>query len=130
MLRTAVSGNPKFFLGTDSAPHPAVAKRGGADGKGKAAAGVFTQPYATQTVLSAFEEGITQGIIKEEDVTAEKLEGFFSGFGRAFYKTSDPSKERIKLERKEEVVVESLSLGELEVVPFRAGKTTWSITWI
>jgi dihydroorotase len=80
--------------------------------------------------LSAFEEGITQGAVQEEDVTAEKLEGFFSSFGRAFYKTSDPSKERIKLERKEELVDEILSLGDLQVVPFRAGKTTWSVTWI
>ncbi|TID27527.1 homodimeric type dihydroorotase [Venturia nashicola] len=120
LLRAAVSGNPKFFLGTDSAPHPAIAKRGGADGRGKSAAGVFTQPYATQTVLSAFEEGITQGVIKEEDVTAEKLEGFFSGFGRAFYKSADSSKEKIRFERKGVSVDEILSLGELEVVPFRA----------
>lgn len=130
LLRAAVSGNPKFFLGTDSAPHPAIAKRGGADGKGKSAAGVFTQPYATQTVLSAFEEGIIQGVIKEEDVTAERLESFFSGFGRAFYKAADPSNERIKFERKEVLVDEILSLGELEVVPFRAGKPTWSVSWI
>ncbi|RDI87226.1 hypothetical protein Vi05172_g2670 [Venturia inaequalis] len=130
LLRAAVSGNPKFFLGTDSAPHPAIAKRGGATGKGKSAAGVFTQPYATQTVLSALEEGIIQSVIKEEDVTAEKLEGFFSGFGRAFYRAADPSNERIKFGRKEVLVDEVLSLGELEVVPFRAGKPTWSVSWI
>lgn len=80
--------------------------------------------------MSAFEEGITQGVIKEEDVTAEKLEGFFSGFGRAFYKASDPTNERIKFELKEVLVDEILSMGELEVVPFRAGKPTWSVTWI
>lgn len=130
LIRAAVSGNPKFFFGTDSAPHPAIAKRGGADGRGKSAAGVFTQPYATQTVLSAFEEGITQGVIREQDVTVEKLEGFFGGFGRAFYKVSDSSNERIKLERKEVLVDEILSLDDLEVVPFRAGKPTWSVTWI
>jgi dihydroorotase len=69
-------------------------------------------------------------VIKEEDVTTEKLEGFFSGFGRAFYKAPDASKEKIKIERREEIVDEILSLGDLEVVPFRAGKTTWSVTWV
>jgi len=40
----ASSGNPKFFFGSDSAPHPITSKRG----KDKIVAGVFTQPYATQ----------------------------------------------------------------------------------
>src|ERR1700712_3604913 len=64
LLKTAISGNPKFFLGTDSAPHPREAKIGGF---GKAAAGVFTQPYATQTVLDALEAGCKGEIIREED---------------------------------------------------------------
>jgi dihydroorotase len=129
LLRAAVSGNPKFFLGTDSAPHPAVAKRGGKDGRGKAAAGVFTQPYATQTVLSALEEGIEQGVIREDDVTKEKLQNFLSGFGRDFYGVPDEKGEKIVLKRGEEKVQDILGEGSLEVVPFRRGEKTWSVTW-
>ena len=129
LLRTVVSGHPKFFLGTDSAPHPAVAKRGGEGGKDKAAAGVFTQPYATQTVLDALEEGIEQKVISEGDVTNEKLEGFLSGFGRAFYRVADSTGERIVLKRKADVVLGELTAGSLEVVPFRRGQKTWKVEW-
>jgi dihydroorotase len=146
LLRATVSGNSKFFLGTDSAPHPgkadhqpsammsltmksAVAKRGGVDGKDKIAAGVFTQPYATQTVLSALEEGIDQGVIKEADVTEEKLRNFLSGFGRAFYRVPDETGEKIVIKRGEEVVQDIFSAGSIEVVPFRRGKKTWTATW-
>jgi len=88
LLKAAVSGNAKkiFFLGTDNAPRPAIAKRGGPDGKAKTAAGVFTQPYATQLVLGAVEEGINQGVLKEEKVTKEILVGFLGVNGRRFYK--------------------------------------------
>jgi dihydroorotase len=129
LLRTVVSGSPKFFLGTDSAPHPAVAKRGGPKGEDKAAAGVFTQPYATQTVLDALEEGIEQQVISEDDATVEKLEGFLSGYGKAFYRASDAKEEKIVLRRKADVVVNLLSAGELEVVPFRRGHSTWKVEW-
>jgi dihydroorotase len=130
LLRTVVSGNPKFFLGTDSAPHPAIAKRGGADGKDKAAAGVFTQPYATQTVLDALEEGIEQKVISENDVTKEKLEGLLSRFGRAFYRVPDETGEKIVLRRQADTIVGELSAGLLEVVPFRRGQKTWKVEWI
>jgi dihydroorotase len=129
LLRATVSGNPKFFLGTDSAPHPALAKRGGKDGWDKVAAGVFTQPYATQTVLSALEEGIEQGVIKETDVTEEKLSHFLSGFGRAFYKEPDVTGEKIVIRRGEELIRDIFINGSLEVVPFRRGKKTWTVSW-
>ncbi|KAJ9625030.1 dihydroorotase [Taxawa tesnikishii (nom. ined.)] len=57
LLRAAVSGNPKFFLGTDSAPHPATSKRGG----DKVAAGVFTQPYAAAYFIDALEQAVEKG---------------------------------------------------------------------
>lgn len=57
LLRTAMSGNPKFFLGTDSAPHPAISKRGD-----KVAAGVYTQPFVVGYVLDALEMGIEMGV--------------------------------------------------------------------
>jgi dihydroorotase len=127
LLQTAVSGNPKFFLGTDSAPHPKSAKVG-TFGKG-CAAGVFTQPYATQTVLDALEAGVESGVIHDGDVTLAKLEAFLSGYGRAFYKVSDTTGERIVLSRGGDVVMESLSKGDIEVVPFRAKEKTWSLAW-
>ena len=126
-----MSGNPKFFLGTDSAPHPVVAKRGGADGKGKIAAGVFTQPYATQYVLSAFEEGIEQGLISESDVSEEKLAGFLNKYGSNFYEVHYEKGEKIVIEKGNEIVVESVGdASKAEVVPFRRGKPIWSLKWV
>jgi len=123
LLRTAVSGNPKFFFGTDSAPHPAQTKR--AD---RFAAGVFTQPHAVGYVIGALEQAVEDGVVGEEDVTEGKLEGFLSGFGRKFYGVgNDERGERIVLSRGKEAVEDVLRSqdGEVEVVPFRRGKMTW-----
>lgn len=88
-LRAAASGNPKFFLGSDSAPHRVEAKRGG----DKAVAGVFTQPYATQHVLDALEQACATGLLNYKDVTPEVFEGFMSKFGRVFYGVEDTEEE-------------------------------------
>ena len=56
LLQTVVSGDPKFFFGTDSAPHPAETKRGD-----RSAAGVFTQPHAVGYVIDALEQGVEMG---------------------------------------------------------------------
>ncbi|TKA67525.1 hypothetical protein B0A49_08250 [Cryomyces minteri] len=126
LLRAAASGNPKFFLGTDSAPHPAQAKKGD-----KPAAGVFTQPYATQLVLDAFEMACETGALKEGDITREALEGFLSKFGRAFYRAPDARNERIVLKRGDERIVDVIRKdgSDVEVVPFRRGRSTWTLTW-
>jgi dihydroorotase len=75
LIMTTASGNPKFFLGTDSGPHAWSAKRGGGDGMGRCAAGVFTQPYATQLVLEAFEGAVKKGILKSEALSKDVLTG-------------------------------------------------------
>lgn len=126
LLRTAASGNPKFFLGTDSAPHPAEAKIGS-----KTAAGVFTQPYATQLVLDSFELGCEKGTLKEDDITKEGLEGFLGGFGRAFYGAPDEKNEQIILRKRDEVIVDMVSRegSHVGIVPFRRGMRTWSVEW-
>ncbi|KAJ9667722.1 dihydroorotase [Coniosporium apollinis] len=126
LLRTAASGNPKFFLGTDSAPHPVQKKR-----EEPPAAGVFTQPYATQLVLDAFELGCEEGVLREEDVTREVLEGFLGGFGRTFYRVEDERRERITIGKQDERIMQVLkdTEGATEVVPFRRGERTWSVTW-
>src|SRR5271154_7390233 len=84
--------NGFLFSGSDSAPHPIIANRGGVEGKSRPLAGVFTQPFATQYVILALEEAVERGVIKEEDVTQERLEQFLGGFGRQFYKLPDAAK--------------------------------------
>ncbi|KAJ5948330.1 dihydroorotase [Penicillium verhagenii] len=125
LLRAAISGNPKFFFGSDSAPHPAASKRGGE----KIAAGVFTQPYTTQVVLDSFEQACENGVLKEEDITPEILEGFMSKFGRAFYEIGDEKKEFIIIDKKGEKIVDILQSDATDVVPFRKTQDTWTVTW-
>jgi dihydroorotase len=126
LLKTAVSGNPKFFLGTDSAPHPAISKRGD-----KVAAGVFTQPHAVGFVIDALQMGVEKEVLTEDDVTPEKLKNFLSEFGRSFYQLSDDKKETIVLRKPTESVEEILRTADsaIEVVPFRRGKLTWGVEW-
>ncbi|OJJ45754.1 hypothetical protein ASPZODRAFT_133625 [Penicilliopsis zonata CBS 506.65] len=126
LLRTAASGNPKFFFGSDSAPHPAVSKRGG----DKIAAGVFTQPYTTQYVLDAFEQACENGILKEEDITPEIVEGFLSKHGRAFYGLEQEQRQFITIEKKGEKVINILQSDKVDVVPFRRDQETWSVSWV
>ena len=128
LLRAAASGNPKFFFGSDSAPHPVTSKRGG----DKVAAGVFTQPYVTQLFIEALERGVEKGILRDGDVTLEKVEGFMSGFGRNFYGLGNKSKQRIELTKGDERIIEMLESedGNLQVMPFRRGESTRSLRWV
>ena len=132
MLRAVVSGEPKFFLGSDSAPHPVSSKFPG-HRDGKVAAGVFTQPYVTQIVISALEGAVERGIISEADVTREKLEGFLGRHGRDFYTIKDEKGEKIEVWKGDEVVIEELK-GEGEagigIMPFRWGMGVWSLKWV
>jgi dihydroorotase len=122
-----------FFLsGSDSAPHTITAKRGGVEGKSKTPPGVFTQSFATQYVILALEEAIERGVIKEEDVTQERLEQFLGGFGRQFYKLPDAAKgNRIVLKRKGARIPESIKSedGSIEVALFRGGDSVLSLSW-
>lgn len=115
--------------GSDSAPHPIQSKTSAAPGK--APAGVYTQPFATQLVLLALEEAIERGVITEADVTKEKLEGFLSRFGRRFYKLPEASEKKISLERKAEKIPASVVNGDgsVEVGISRAGAEVFSLSW-
>ncbi|KKZ67018.1 dihydroorotase, homodimeric type [[Emmonsia] crescens] len=126
LLRAATSGSKKFFFGSDSAPHPAGAKRGG----DKIAAGVFTQPYATQYVLDAFERGCESGVLKAEDITKDILEGFLGKFGREFYEVPQEEREFITLSRGTGRILDVLKSEKTDVVPFRKGEVTWSLLWV
>jgi len=99
----AVSGSPKFFLGTDSAPH-AVHTKEAACG----CAGIFNAPYALESYITVF----------DEEGALDKFEGFASEHGPNFYglPLNDGT---ITLERGETSVPDKIG----EVVPFHAGET-------
>jgi dihydroorotase len=135
LLKAATSGDGKFFLGTDSAPHPLKIKKGGMGMDcGKCAAGVFTQPYATQIVLEAFEEAVEKAILKNENVSEGTVKGFLGETGRKFYGVK-ASERKIRITAGEETVVERLSVTENGsevdvVVPFRRGLPVYSLQWL
>ncbi len=110
LVEAAVSGNPKFFLGSDSAPHARAAKEAGCG-----CAGIYTAHAAIELYAIAFEEA---GAL-------DKLEGFASEFGARFYGLPVNSG-RITLVREDWKVPERLAFGGDELVPLRAGE---SIPW-
>ena len=104
----AVSGSPKFFLGTDSAPHVVHTKEAACG-----CAGIFNAPYALESYIAVFDE---------EDAL-DKFEGFASEHGPKFYGLP-LNGGTLTLERGETVVPERVG----EVVPFHAGETLgWRI---
>ncbi|MCJ1391246.1 hypothetical protein MMC18_004109 [Xylographa bjoerkii] len=131
LLSAAVSGSHKFFLGTDSAPHPATAKRGGADGYAKHAAGVFSQPNATQYVLDALETAVDKGLLDAAQLKKIDVADFLGRFGRAFYREPQ-SKHRIRVskERTERLLNMVSDDGDIEVVVFRRGEMTRTLEWL
>ena len=106
LVEAATSGNPKFFLGTDSAPH-ALGTKETACG----CAGIYTAHAALELYAVAFEEA---GAL-------DKLEGFASVHGPQFYGL--PVNEgTITLVREGWDVPERLAYGDSELVPLRAGE--------
>jgi dihydroorotase len=105
--RAAMTGSPKFFLGTDSAPHP-VEKKEAACG----CAGIFNAPFALESYAGVFE---AEGAL-------DRLEGFASEHGPRFYglPLNDGT---VTLERTETKVPDSLPAPGTSVVPFHAGET-------
>lgn len=125
LLKAAVSGDPKFFFGTDSAPHPTSAK----EKLGAPAAGCFTQKYAVQLVMDALEGAVEKGYIKEDECTAKVIEDFLGNFGRKFYGLEDGKKERIVLRKNGEKVADQERSEKVILANFRAGAETWSVEW-
>jgi dihydroorotase len=103
----ATSGNPKYFLGTDSAPHARGAKEAACG-----CAGIFNAPFALESYLTVF----------EQENALDKFEGFASLHGPAFYGLP-VNAATITLERAETPVAASLPLGETDIIPFHAGET-------
>src|SRR5437764_1893472 len=106
LRRAATSGNPAFFLGTDSAPH-AIPTKETACG----CAGVFTAASALELYAEVF----------AEDGALDKFEAFASLNGPAFYRLP-LNYQRATLSREEWRVPERVGEGELAVMPFRAGE--------
>jgi len=117
LRRAATSGDPSFFLGTDSAPHRREAKEASCG-----CAGIYNAPFAIESYASVF----------EQEGALDKLEGFASEHGPRFYGLPLNS-DVITLERQDpasdqaETVPLTLELGSeacspLTLVPFHAGE--------
>jgi len=106
LLEAATSGHPRFFLGTDSAPHARRRKESGCG-----PAGIYSAHAALELYAEAFEHA---GAL-------DRLEGFASFHGPDFYGLPR-NRERVTLVREPWQVPERMGLGEDELVPFRAAE--------
>jgi dihydroorotase len=107
LRRAATSGSPRFFLGTDSAPH-AVGDKESACG----CAGIFSAPVALEAYATVF----------EEEGALDRLEAFASENGARFYGMPLNSR-TVVLERTQNAVPDRIRAGEKEIVPFHAGRS-------
>jgi dihydroorotase len=113
LLKAATSGNPRFFLGTDSAPHPRGAKE-----QDCGCAGCYTARHAMALYATAFE---SVGRL-------DRLEAFASLHGPAFYGLK-PNSGSLTLERVADPIPQELPLGDDVVVPLAAGESLqWRIS--
>ncbi|KPF50133.1 dihydroorotase [beta proteobacterium AAP121] len=113
LVQAATSGSPRFFLGTDSAPHAAVMKEQSVCG-----AGCYTAPAALELYAEAFEAA---GAL-------DKLEGFASHFGADFYGLPRNSG-TVTLKREAWALPETLPFGDATIKPLRAGETlNWKLS--
>ncbi len=121
LLEAATSGNPRFFLGTDSAPHAQHTKENACG-----CAGMFSAHAGIELYAEAFEAA----------GKLEKLEGFASDFGADFYDLPRNSG-RIRLVKRPWQVPANYpfardagpaDVGEARLVPMRAGETVhWQL---
>lgn len=107
LVEAATRGNPKFFLGTDSAPHPRQAKESACG-----CAGLYTAHAAIELYAEAFEQA---GAL-------DRLEAFASHFGPDFYglPRNDGT---ITLIREDWTVPDHYPMGNDKLIPMRAGET-------
>ena len=105
LVRMAISGNPRFWFGSDTAPHPRANKE-----RDKPAAGVFSAPVALPVLAAAFEAA---GAL-------DRLENFVARFGAEFYGLPQ-NQGRITLRREPWKVPEEYG-SFVKVVPLMAGQ--------
>ena len=112
LREVAASGNPRFFLGTDSAPHARHDKESACG-----CAGCFSAPAALSLYAHFFEQ---MGRL-------DRLEGFASHFGADFYRLPRNTG-TVTLEREDWQVPGSLDFGAGEIVPYWAGQSLgWQV---
>ena len=112
LVAAAISGNPKFFLGTDSAPHAQGAKETACG-----CAGIYSAHAAIELYAEAFEDA---GAL-------DRLEAFASFYGADFYGLPR-NPDKITLKRESWSVAENLAMGGDRLVPLRAGETVrWRV---
>lgn len=107
LIDAATSGNPKFFLGTDSAPHARNTKETACG-----CAGIYTAHAGIELYAEAFDDA---GALA-------RLENFASRYGADFYGLPHNA-DQITLEKSDETIPAELSFGSETLVPFRAGET-------
>ena len=112
LVAAAISGNPKYFLGTDSAPHAIGAKESSCG-----CAGIYTAHAAIELYAEVFDEA---GAL-------DRLEAFASFFGPDFYRLPR-NRGTLTLRREEWTVPPRQPLGDESLVPLRAGETVrWRV---
>lgn len=112
LRKAATSGSPKFFLGTDTAPHKIGDKESSCG-----CAGIFSAPQALENYVQVF----------DEENALDQFEAFASLNGPAFYRMP-VNEEKIELVRKEQTVSHMIGEGELAVSPYCAGQTIpWTL---
>jgi dihydroorotase len=110
--KAATCGSPKFFLGTDSAPHARSAKESACG-----CAGIFNAPFALESYATVF----------DEEGRLDNLEAFASVNGPCFYGLP-LNQGSVTLERTEAQVPERIQSEGIELLPFQAGETLgWTL---
>jgi len=111
LRKAAISGNKKFFMGTDSAPHPHTDKETSCG-----CAGIYTA-YASLALYAT---------VFEEENAIDKLASFCSVFGAQFYQLP-VSTVQCKLKKQTWTVPKSYGVGNTNIIPFAANEQlTWS----
>jgi dihydroorotase len=112
LVEAATGGNPRFFLGTDSAPHPKGEKETACG-----CAGCYTALNALELYAEVFEDA----------ERLDRLEAFASHFGADFYGLPR-NRGMVTLQRRASTVPAELPFGAGTVVPLRAGESLrWSL---
>ncbi len=112
VLEAAVSGDPRFFLGTDSAPHPRSAKESACG-----CAGIYSAHAALELYAEAFEDA---GAL-------DRLADFAARFGADFYGLPHNTG-TVTLVKEPHPIPESIPVGDESIVPLRAGsETSWRL---
>lgn len=112
LVKAAISGNPKFFLGTDSAPHAQSTKESACG-----CAGIYSSHAAIELYAEVFDQA----------KALDKLEGFASFYGADFYDLPRNT-DTITLQKENWAVPKSLDFGKEKLIPLRAGETVdWKL---